>query len=160
MIRKEARPFCRTSSSVRVWWEFTEPDGPKERKRKREREREVDVERERQQVTSPLRDHAHLKFPLSRHGPVFGALVLCIKPTSSLPVLQIPSCITRQTTIELPGNLHRANRDFSCVTPSFQDRMGPPWERQAGAATCLTGVTRVQGHPPPLARSYAPRYRT
>jgi hypothetical protein len=31
VIRKEAEPFCRTSSSVRLWWEFKEPKGPKGR---------------------------------------------------------------------------------------------------------------------------------
>ena len=29
VIRKEAGPFCRTSSSVRLWWELEEPKGPK-----------------------------------------------------------------------------------------------------------------------------------
>ena len=29
VIRKEAGPFCRTSSSVRLWWEPEEPKGPK-----------------------------------------------------------------------------------------------------------------------------------
>ena len=29
VIRKEAGPLCRTSSSVRLWWEFKEPKGPK-----------------------------------------------------------------------------------------------------------------------------------
>ena len=29
VIRKEAGPFYRTSSSVRLWWEFKEPKGPK-----------------------------------------------------------------------------------------------------------------------------------
>ena len=28
VIRKEAGPFCRTSSSVRLWGEFREPKGP------------------------------------------------------------------------------------------------------------------------------------
>ena len=31
MIRKEAGPFYRTSSSVCLWWEFKEPKGPKNR---------------------------------------------------------------------------------------------------------------------------------
>jgi len=29
VFRKEAGPLCRTSSSVRLWWEFKEPKGPK-----------------------------------------------------------------------------------------------------------------------------------
>ena len=29
MIQKEAGFFCRTSSSVRLWWEFKEPKGPR-----------------------------------------------------------------------------------------------------------------------------------
>jgi len=29
VIRKEAGPLCRTSSSVPLWWEFEEPKGPK-----------------------------------------------------------------------------------------------------------------------------------
>ena len=29
VIRKEAGLFCRTSSSVRLWWELEEPKGPK-----------------------------------------------------------------------------------------------------------------------------------
>jgi len=29
VIQKEARLFYRTSSSVRLWWEFKEPKGPK-----------------------------------------------------------------------------------------------------------------------------------
>ena len=31
VIRKEAGLFCRISSSVRLWWEFKEPTGPKGR---------------------------------------------------------------------------------------------------------------------------------
>ena len=30
VIRKEAWPFCRTSSGVRLCWEIEEPKGPKE----------------------------------------------------------------------------------------------------------------------------------
>ncbi|KAJ1471269.1 hypothetical protein T484DRAFT_3536383 [Baffinella frigidus] len=29
VIRKEAWPFCRISSGVRLWWELKEPQGPK-----------------------------------------------------------------------------------------------------------------------------------
>ena len=29
VIRKEAQPFYRTSSGVRLWWELEEPKGPR-----------------------------------------------------------------------------------------------------------------------------------
>ena len=51
-----------------------------------------------------------------------GALVFFIKPTSSLPVLQIPSCSTRQTTIVRTGSW-----------------TGPPWKLRA-----LAPLPRIQ----------------
>jgi len=76
-------------------------------------------------TTLPTWEKAGLWIDQSRGG----ALALCIKPKSSLPVLQIPFCITRQTTLEFPGNLHRASRNFSWLHLFVVQWSAPPSSR-------------------------------